>query len=748
MEDNNSQKYENVEKYDLAHAPEGLMLRYVRGRSRTILLRLAVAVMGCLFLATVISPIYGLMVAVITVSLEMLEFWMLKRWVLDRVYTTENTSRFVTFASGLQAVGIGISIFLTGIQSTELRMVAWSFFLGAVLNSMLAANYHPSSNVARLWVLCLSAFFVLLEGLGQGSIEKGQFWTEIVALVAMGIMLWNLFVHLARRERRMQKAERELIHRSVEAERLALVAEHASDSIILMDANMIIQWVNPQFTKVSGYSAQFAIGRTPGAFMNHPDTSEESINRLISAARNKQSVNLRILNQTRDGRAIWVETHQTPVIDADGEVKAFIAVERDATALVAREKQLQHALIAAKEADREKAAFLSRMSHELRTPANGILGGLDILRETTVDETQSEALGILDISGKRLRVLLDNLVTTAGLEAGAIETQYTDMRLDKVVKDVVSEHASVAADKGLKIVQTIAPSALKVMRTDVSVIQGVLEKLVDNAIKFTPKGEVCITARVEEDNWLHVSVQDTGVGIPEDKLSKIFEAFEQVDDHDTRSFDGAGLGLATAKNLAGLLGGRVRVTSVLGHGSRFKFKVPVQVVREQEAAKALPPITADLPKIVAPRNVPKTPEAVLKQFDGSNLDVQNPDQLRLLVAEDNRANRMLIKTMLKSAGHAIDFAEDGVQAVAQYQENRPDFILMDLSMPNKNGFDATREIRAFEEKDSLRRCPIVAVTANVTEDDRRKCFDAGMDAFLPKPVKKARLLATISEISA
>jgi CheY-like chemotaxis protein len=124
------------------------------------------------------------------------------------------------------------------------------------------------------------------------------------------------------------------------------------------------------------------------------------------------------------------------------------------------------------------------------------------------------------------------------------------------------------------------------------------------------------------------------------------------------------------------------------------------------------------------------------------------DQMRLLVAEDNRANRLLIKTMLKSAGHAIDFAEDGVEAVKQYIENRPDFVLMDLSMPNKNGFDATREIRAFEKKDSLRRCPIVAVTANVTDDDRRKCFDAGMDAFLPKPVKKAKLLETIVEISA
>ena len=739
MEDSSGQKYESLEKYDAAHAPAGLLIRYVRGRSRTIWLRLAVAVMGCVFLAIVIEPRFGMMVAAITLSLEILEFWMLKRWIMDRVPHSAVSSQIVTFASALQSVGIGLSIFLTGIQSTELRMVAWSFFLGAVLNSMIAAHYHPASNVARLWVLCLSALFVLLEGLGQGQISTAQFWTEIVALVAMGVMLWNLFSHLARRDVRVKNAERELIHRSVEAERLALVAEHASDSILLMDPNMIIQWVNPQFTKVTGYSAKYAVGRAPGDFLNHPDTSMESIDRLINAARNKQSVNLRILNKTRDGRAIWVETHQTPVIGPDGEVKAFIAVERDASALVAREKQLQHALVAAKEADREKAAFLSRMSHELRTPANGILGGLEILRETNVDDSQADALGILDISAKRLKTLLDNLVTTAGLQAGSIETQFADLRIGQVIDGIVAQHQHDADEKHIKLISKIAPSARCVLRSDASVIHGVLDKLVDNAIKFTPKGQVQIEARLEEDSWLHVIVEDTGVGIPEDKLSQIFEAFEQVDDNDTRNYDGAGLGLATAKNLAGLLGGRVRVHSTLGTGSRFKVKLPVQVVSAKSDEVAFEK-TVSSEKPEPP--LPVAPTEAAKKEEGQ------VSQMRLLVAEDNRANRMLIKTMLKSAGHAIEFAEDGVQAVACYIENRPDFVLMDLSMPNKNGFDATREIRALEEKDSLRRCPIVAVTANVTEDDRRKCFDAGMDAFLPKPVKKAKLLETITQISA
>ena len=735
-------RYESLEKFDAAHAPEGMLVRYVNGRARTIWLRLIVAMVGCVFLMFAVSPVFGMMIAAITLPLELLEFWILKRWVTDRKYHPPWTTTMVSLASGLQVFGIGMSIFLTGIQSADLRIVAWSFLLGAVLNSMLAAQYHSGSNAVRLWVLCLSGIFVLLETLGQGQLTGAQAGVEFGALFAMGAMLYHLFAHLARRESRMQQAERELIHRSVEAEQLALVAEHASDSILLMNPEMAIEWVNPQFTNVTGFSSQYAVGHTPGELLNHPDTSEDSISRLITAAREKKSVNLRILNQARDSRAIWIETHQTPVIGDDGEVKAFIAVERDVTDLVAREKQLRLALNAAKEADHEKAAFLSRMSHELHGPANGILGGMEILRETEVCALQSDALDILDSSAKRLMTLVENLVTMAGMQSGAITTHFEEVRIRDVMSAVLVQHREEAEEKGVLLLIHVDQSAACAVLTDYGVVHGVLDKLVDNAVKFTPAGQVEIRARIEQDGWLHVSVEDTGVGIPNDKVSEIFEAFEQVDDVDTRKFDGAGLGLATVKNLAALLGGRIRVSSQLGKGSRFKMKIPVQLasMAAGRSMEHVPVLPVDQPLSTAPVPVP---EATVKDPPCAN----TKDQMRLLVAEDNRTNQMLIKSMLKSAGHTIDFAEDGVQAVAQYIENRPDFVLMDLSMLNKNGLDATREIRTLKARDHLRRCPIVAVTANVTDDDRKKCFDAGMDAFLPKPLKKDVLLDTIVENS-
>ena len=469
----------------------------------------------------------------------------------------------------------------------------------------------------------------------------------------------------------------------------------------------------------------------------------------MSAVQNKESVKLRIMNKTRDGRSIWVETHQTPVIDDDGNLKAFIAVERDATDMIAREKQLSLALVGAEEADREKAAFLSRMSHELRTPANGILGGMEILRETAVCELQSEALEIMDASAKRLMELVDNVLTMTGAQSGTIQTQFEEVRINDVIGAIMTQHRKDADDKNVILMHDISQNAQGAMRTDASIIHGVLDKLVSNAVKFTNHGHILIKARLNADNWLQISVVDTGVGIPKDKVSEIFDAFDQVEDGDTRNFDGAGLGLATAKNLASLLGGRIRVSSVLGEGSTFKLKIPVELL--ENVSEEPKPIATSAAQEVAPEEL-RLVDAVLSS-ETNKLTQTDPiaptsekNQMRLLVAEDNRTNRLLIKSMLKSAGHNIEFAEDGEQAVAQYIENRPDFVLMDLSMPNKNGLDATREIRAFEEKDNLRRCPIVAVTANVTEEDQKKCFDAGMDAFLPKPVRKDRLLETIVQI--
>ncbi len=742
-------RYKNIEAFDAAFAPAGLLRRYANGRCKTVIMRSSVLLIMSLFAAIFLSPHVALFVATIVLAVDLFEFAVLRYWIVRDEFHLPAASRCIFLVSAVQALGFGICIFTAGIQSNELRMLAWTVLFGATINSMLVAHYHPPSNSARLFVLSSSAIAVLIWSVYRGDLSTTAFLVNVTALIMMGLMLWKMFAHLARREARTHLAEREMIMRSEEAERLALVAKYASDGVLLMDANLNIMWVNQQFTNSTGYTADFAVGRNPSTFLSHPDASKEAIGKLMSAVQNKESVKLRIMNKTRDGRSIWVETHQTPVIDDDGNLKAFIAVERDATDMIAREKQLSLALVGAEEADREKAAFLSRMSHELRTPANGILGGMEILRETAVCKLQSEALEIMDASAKRLMELVDNVLTMTGAQSGTIQTQFEEVRINDVIGAIMTQHRKDADDKNVILMHDISQNAQGAMRTDASIIHGVLDKLVSNAVKFTNHGHILIKARLNADNWLQISVVDTGVGIPKGKVSEIFDAFDQVEDGDTRNFDGAGLGLATAKNLASLLGGRIRVSSVLGEGSTFKLKIPVELL--ENVSEEPKPIATSAAQEVASEGL-RLVDAVLSS-ETNKLTQTDPiaptsekNQMRLLVAEDNRTNRLLIKSMLKSAGHKIEFAEDGEQAVAQYIENRPDFVLMDLSMPNKNGLDATREIRAFEEKDNLRRCPIVAVTANVTEEDQKKCFDAGMDAFLPKPVRKDRLLETIVQI--
>lgn len=747
-------RYDTLKKFDAAHAPAGMLRRYAKARSGTIWMRVCVVAAACLLLAIAASPATSLLVALVAVPLDFVEYLVLRKWLKRDVFDQKIVNRSIVIASFVQSIGIGCGLFITGIYSNEMRLLAWTVLMGAVINSMLLAPYHRASHHLRIVGLSGFAAAVLVYSWSIGQISLMMMLSEGAMLIAVGGMLWGLFTHLSHREQRMRNAERALMSRSEYAERLALVAKHASDSIILMDAALKIKWVNPQFTNVTGYAPEDAIARTPAELLNHPDTSPQAIQKLVDAGRNKRPVRLRILNRTKDNRAIWVETHQTPVIDADGNVEAFIAVERDVSDVVARENQLRVALLAAEDADREKTAFLSRMSHELRTPANGILGGIELLQETAFDEKQSEALDIIESSAHRLMNLVDNIVTIAGTQSNSIETHFEDIDVSEIVGSVLSKYQMIVGEKGIDLIAEVAESAQITMRTDPSFVHGILDRLISNAVKFTPDGTVTLKAWLEQDNWLHIAVEDTGVGIPDEKVSEIFKPFEQVDEADTRNFDGAGLGLATAKNLATLLGGRIVFRQGADKGSRFKLKIPVFVDQDRPHRAGKMGLISG--KSGAPfRKVLKSSkdlggkEVEVDQVDGNAPDVVDASsQMRLLVAEDNRTNRLLIKSMLKNAGHAVEFAQDGVEAVERYVENRPDFVLMDLSMPNKNGFDATREIRALEAKDSLRRCPIVAVTANVTEDDRRKCFDAGMDAFLPKPLKKALLLETIGTVSA
>lgn len=706
----------DLARFDEASSASGLLRRYTFGRMGATSIRMLIAAIGCALLAILVSPKFGLLAAAVTFPLELVEYLILGYVRKKANYQGRKVHLLVIFASFVQTSGLGICMVLAASQSESLRMFSWAFLFGAMMNSLLSARFHPASHRVRLGVLAVAGLIILFRALTHPEAVYTEIASEMSAVLSMIFMVGYLFSHLSRRAKNTRQTERALIIQSAEARRLALVAEHASDSIVLMDENHLITWANSQFTDLTGYTLDDAIGHGMGELLNHVDADLAVIKAMNAKIESGQSTNARILNKTKSGETLWMETHQTPVFTEDGKIRAYIAVERDVSELVRREKELHAALDAAKKADQAKTEFLSRMSHELRTPANGLYGGMEILRETALSADQKDAVAILETSSNRLMHLVENIVTVTDVESGRLKVELCDMCVSEVLEAVASLYRAEAADKNVAIQISVDSTAQKPYVADPDLVSRILANLLSNGIKFTDKGAITMYARVDAAGQMQISVQDTGIGIDRSKLALIFNAFEQVDNGNTRQFDGAGLGLSTARDLARLMGAEIEVEAELEKGSLFRLVLPLNERRHVSQVAVCKPVA--------------------------------PHHMRVLVAEDNGTNRLLIKTMLKGAGHELEFAQDGKQAVEQYALKPFDFVLMDISMPNKNGLEATREIRAFEAHKHLRRCPIIAVTANVSVEDQRLCFEAGMDEFIAKPLKKELLLQTIGNVLA
>nr|WP_323777135.1 response regulator [Amylibacter sp.] len=706
----------DLARFDEASSASGLLRRYTFGRMGATSIRMLIAAIGCALLAILVSPKFGLLATAVTFPLELVEYLILGYVRKKADYQGRKVHLLVIFASFVQTSGLGICMVLAASQSESLRMFSWAFLFGAMMNSLLSARFHPASHRVRLGVLAVAGLIILFRALTHPEAVYTEIASEMSAVLSMIFMVGYLFSHLSRRAKNTRQTERALIIQSAEARRLALVAEHASDSIVLMDENHLITWANSQFTDLTGYTLDDAIGHGMGELLNHVDADLAVIKAMNAKIESGQSTNARILNKTKSGATLWMETHQTPVFTEDGKIRAYIAVERDVSELVRREKELHAALDAAKKADQAKTEFLSRMSHELRTPANGLYGGMEILRETALSADQKDAVAILETSSNRLMHLVENIVTVTDVESGRLKVELCDMCVSEVLEAVASLYRAEAADKNVAIQISVDSTAQKPYVADPDLVSRILANLLSNSIKFTDKGAITMYAQVDTAGQMQISVQDTGIGIDRSKLALIFNAFEQVDNGNTRQFDGAGLGLSTARDLARLMGAEIEVEAELDKGSLFRLVLPLNERRHVSQVAVCKPVA--------------------------------PHHMRVLVAEDNGTNRLLIKTMLKGAGHELEFAQDGKQAVEQYALKPFDFVLMDISMPNKNGLEATREIRAFEAHKHLRRCPIIAVTANVSVEDQRLCFEAGMDEFIAKPLKKELLLQTIGNVIA
>ncbi|MDD9717799.1 ATP-binding protein [Dinoroseobacter sp. PD6] len=725
------------QKFENRTSDEGRFAAYARGRVGHFAARQVLTLLGALILWVLVSPQMGLLALALALLGEAVDC--LSLWVLIKRRNFGRGARIVsTGTAAVQALSIAACVWI-GWHATagpEARFFAVAYLCGAIINASLVFPYNRRATEARLviYILVIAVLFAL-DGL-QGRGGRAQLVFDSLATVLLLYMAYSFVSFVLRSYTKRIKMEREMLEgqerldrsyqtlraREREARHLAMVAANANDSVIVTDRAGHIEYVNASFTRVTGYTVEEALGRTPAELLNGPNTDTEAIEAILNARRTHEPVRLELINRTKFGKDIWVETNITPMMDSDGNVVGEVAIERDITQAKQREQELAAAKTAAEEGARAKAQFLAMISHEIRTPLNGIIGMSDVMLSGPLDPEHRGNLQTILASGEGLLTIINDILDLSKLEAGKMEIDQVPFDLRAELQAALDLVRPLANEKGLSLSVDVSGLPEGRILGDPGRVRQVFLNLMGNAIKFTRAGAVSLRAAVDTGAApprVTLAVQDTGIGIPADRLDQIFDAFAQADSATTRDFGGTGLGLAISRQLTQQMGGDITVTSVPGKGSCFtmEFVTGLDVMQPVEVS---PRICAD---------------------DEADL----PASLRLLIADDNRTNRLLLGKLLSPLKDGMRFAKDGVEAVEAFVAEVPDLILMDMSMPRCDGLEATRRIRALEAS----RCtnapvPIIALTANAFASDRERCLAAGMDGFLTKPIRRNDLLTTIA----
>ncbi len=422
-----------------------------------------------------------------------------------------------------------------------------------------------------------------------------------------------------------------------------------------------------------------------------------------------------------DGPQLPVKAAFSPIRLADGKFMQISFIENSELATL--KKQLRLAKATADAAQTAKGQFLANMNHEIRTPLNGIVSMVELLMQSSMAAEHLEYVGIIQQSTKALVSIVNDVMDYCKIESGRIKIETTNTQITALVANTAQSYSAIAKAKGVGFSCVIDPKLPKWIRCDPIRLRQILENLLDNAAKFTLKGNIHLHVELAERHSNRITtrfqVGDTGIGISEDRLATIFDSFSQGGEPSIQKPGGIGLGLTIAKHLIGLMGGEIQVESTPGQGTRFWFCIDLQATdnAEREPHRAGGTTSGPFPSNSA---------------------------ARILLVEDNAVNQTVADKILTKAGYTFETVENGRLALEQLAKRRYDLILMDIKMPEMDGLETTRRIRHPQSHVLDRNIPIIAVTANATQTDRQQCLDCGMNDYLTKPIDTAKLLETIS----
>ncbi len=554
---------------------------------------------------------------------------------------------------------------------------------------------------------------------------------------------------VAHRQQQLRTALGSQVSDSNHLEMLSLVISKTKNAISILQPGGTIIDVNAAFVQMTGYTPAEAIGQPLCNLLFGAHSDHVAVDAYRHALEAGEELTQDILRYRKDGQTYWVESNLIPVRDGEGDVSQWILIDTDIT----RRRETEEALRAAKETaeknNRLKSEFLANLSHEIRTPMNAIIGMTDMTLATDLSDRQREYLQTVRSSSEALLNLLNDVLDLSKIEAGKIAMEQIDFDLREAVQDTIRTLAVKANEKGLTLSSQLADDLPRTVCGDPTRLRQVLLNLIGNAIKFTQQGGVTVVAEPQshrgDEIVLHFAVQDTGIGIPPEKLDEIFQAFQQGDASTTRRFGGTGLGLTISSELVRLMHGRIWVDSTQGAGSTFHFTVQVR----PGAPLALPPADTQKPQTQGTSD-PLDLAAVRGQHDTSDRDDWNSAprvrSLQVLVADDQAPNRQLVTTVLSSRGHRCIEATSGEEAIEAWRHGTFDLLLMDVQMPVLDGFQATAAIRKHEEGTG-KHLPIIALTAHAMAGDRARCLAAGMDAYLAKPIRPRQLVEMVESVA-